>query len=80
MLNANTALLKVQGFFITSINFSPEGVILTIKRRRKTATCPSCQKRTGKLKDYRPRQTVLHLFFPLVPERQLLPKTMLWRG
>lgn len=61
MPNINTGIFAIQGFTIRSINFSEEGVALTIKRRRKTANCPTCQRRTGRLKDYRPWQTVLHL-------------------
>lgn len=61
MWNTNTALLKIQGFTVTSINFSPKGVILSVKRRRVTAICPTCRKRTRRLKDYRKPQTILHL-------------------
>ena len=61
MANINTGVFGLQGFTISSINFSPKGVTLTVKRRRKTANCPSCCKRTRVLKDYRPWQTVLHL-------------------
>jgi len=61
MPNINTGLLQVQGFTISSINFSEKGVTLTINRRRKTANCPMCLKRTKRLKDYRCWQTVLHL-------------------
>lgn len=61
MPNINTGLFVIQGFTISSINFSEKGVTLTIKRRRKTANCPACQRRTKRLKDYRSWQTVLHL-------------------
>jgi len=61
MPNINTGIFAIQGFTISSINFSEKGVILTIKRRRKTANCPTCLKRTKRLKDYRKWQTVLHL-------------------
>lgn len=61
MWNTNTALLKIQGFTVTSINFSPKGVFLNVKRRRVTAVCPVCKKRTRRLKDYRKPQTILHL-------------------
>lgn len=61
MWNTNTALFKIQGFTVTKIDFSPKGVILSIRPRRRTANCPSCLKRTKRLKDYRRQQTILHL-------------------
>lgn len=61
MLHSNTALLKIQGFVVTKIDFNEKGVALFVKRRRLTAVCPFCKVRTRRLKDYRSPQTILHL-------------------
>ena len=52
-MNSNiTSLLKIPGFFVTDVRIAKDGVIVSARKRSKTARCPLCNKRSKKLHDY----------------------------
>ena len=55
------ALLKLQEWSVLSVNHDQKEITLTLKRRRKTADCPRCGKRTGCLWQRGHWQRVKHL-------------------
>lgn len=61
-------LLGLQGLVIVSLVNHFEAVYLYALPRRKTGTCPTCSKRSGRIHGYRPPQTVKHI---LVGGKQL---------
>jgi transposase len=55
------ALLNLQDWKVLSVSHNQKEIILTVKRRRKTADCPRCGKRTKYLHQYGQWQKVKHL-------------------
>lgn len=61
-MNSNIiSLLKIPGFFVTDVQIEGEEIVITARKRAKTAKHPLCMKRTKLLKDYLPRTKVLHM-------------------
>ena len=61
-MNKNiTSLLRIPGFFVTNVIIEEEEIIISARKRSKTARCPHCLKRTKRLKDYRPLSKILHM-------------------
>lgn len=61
-MNSNIiSLLKVPGFWVVDIQIAGEDIIISVKKRSKTARCTSCFKRTSHIKDYRPNSKLLHM-------------------
>lgn len=52
--------LEIQGFRVGEIKFEDEGLLVAVKLNRKTADCPDCGKRTGRLHGYLKEQKVFH--------------------
>jgi transposase len=61
MSQFNVSLFKLQGFRVNDVLISESEITLKVKRRRKTAVCPKCQKRTKRLKDYHAPSRILHM-------------------
>lgn len=61
MSQFNVSLFKLQGFRVIDVLISGTEIILKVKRRRKTAVCPRCDKRTKRLKDYHKVSRILHM-------------------
>lgn len=61
MSQFNVSLFKLQGFRVSDVLISDVEITLKVKRRRKTAVCPNCQKRTRRLKDYHTPARILHM-------------------
>lgn len=55
------SLLKIPGFFVTDVVIEKEEIVISARKRSKTARCPHCLKRTKRLKDYRPLSKILHM-------------------
>jgi len=55
------ALLKLQDWLVLEINHNFREIILTVERRRKTADCPRCGRRTKHLWQHNRWQKVKHL-------------------
>lgn len=55
------SLLKLPGFFVTDVQLQGEEIIIAARKRAKTARCPTCQKRSNRLKDYLRERKVLHM-------------------
>lgn len=61
-MNSNiTSLLKIPGFFVTDVQVQKEEIIISARKRSKTARCNGCNKRSKKLKDYRSPSKILHM-------------------
>src|SRR3989344_7994432 len=61
-MNSNiTSLLKIPGFFVTDVRIEKEEIIISARKRSKTARCPTCLKQTKRMKDMLPQTKVLHL-------------------
>jgi len=65
------ALLKLQEWLVLDVSHNPKQIILTLARRRKTADCPKCDKRTRHLWQYGRWQLVKHF---LLGNRQIYLK------
>lgn len=61
MAQFNVSLFKLQGFRVLDVLISDAEITLKVKRRRKTAVCPKCNKRTKRLKDYHTPARILHM-------------------
>lgn len=61
MAQFNVSLFKLQGFRVLDVLISDSEITLKVKRRRKTAVCPNCQRRTKRLKDYHAPSRILHM-------------------
>ncbi len=61
MENGIISLLKIPGFFVTDVQIQGEEIIVSAKKRSKTARCPTCKTRSKKLKDYLKETKILHL-------------------
>jgi|GEM_PF-290541 len=55
------SLLKVPGFRVVDVQISGEEIIVSVRKRSKTARCPRCLERSKTIKDYRPFSKILHL-------------------
>ena len=55
------SLLKIPGFIVTDVQMEKEEIVIYAKKRSKTARCKTCNKRSHKLKDYRPPSKILHM-------------------
>jgi len=65
-MNSNiTSLLRIPGFFVTDVQIDKEEIIISARKRSKTAHCPLCNKRSKKLHDYLRIQKVLHMSLSL---------------
>lgn len=61
-MNSNiTSLLRIPGFFVTDVQVQKEEIIISARKRSKTARCNTCDKRSKKLKDYRSPSKILHM-------------------
>ena len=61
-MNSNiTSLLKIPGFFVTDVRIEKEEIVISARKRSKTARCPGCLKRTKRMNDMLPQTKVLHL-------------------
>lgn len=61
-MNSNIiSLLKIPGFFVVDVQIEGEEIVISARKRAKTAKHPICMKRTRILKDYLPQTKVLHL-------------------
>lgn len=61
MSQFNLSLFKLQGFRVLDVIISESEITLKVKRRRKTAVCPGCLRRTKRMKDYLKESKLLHL-------------------
>jgi len=61
MSQFNVSLFKLQGFRVLDVLISETEITLKVKRRRKTAKCPRCERRTKRLKDYHAPARILHM-------------------
>lgn len=61
MNNGIISLLKVPGFWVTDVQITGEEIIVSVRKRSKTARCPTCLRRSKRMKDYLPKTKVLHL-------------------
>ncbi len=65
-MNSNiTSLLRIPGFFVTDVQIDKEEIIISARKRSKTARCPLCGKRSKRLHDYLKAQKVLHMSLSL---------------
>jgi transposase len=65
-MNSNiTSLLRIPGFFVTDVQIDKEEIIISARKRSKTAHCPFCNKRSKRLHDYLRIQKVLHMSLSL---------------
>ena len=55
------SLLKIPGFFVTDVQIKGEEIIISARKRSKTARCPTCRKRSKRLKDYLRERRILHM-------------------
>jgi transposase len=55
------SLLKIPGFFVTDVQIRGEEIVISARKRSKTARCPTCRKRSKRLKDYLRERRVLHM-------------------
>jgi transposase len=55
------SLLKVPGFRVVDVQIRGEEILISVRKRSKTARCPTCLRRTKRLKDYLPTIKVLHM-------------------
>jgi len=55
------SLLKIPGFFVTDVQIEGEAILIHARKRSKTAQCPTCKKRSKRLKDYLRERKVLHM-------------------
>lgn len=61
-MNTNiTSLLKIPGFFVTDVRIEKEEIVISARKRSKTARCPTCLKRTKRMNDMLPPTKTLHL-------------------
>lgn len=61
-MNTNIiSLLKVPGFRVVDVQIEGEEIIISVRKRSKTARCPCCLKRTKRIKDYLNETKVLHM-------------------
>lgn len=61
-MNSNIiSLLKIPGFFVTDVQVQDEEIVISAKKRSRTARCLRCMKRTSNLKDYRSPSKILHM-------------------
>lgn len=61
-MNSNiTSLLRIPGFFVTDVQVEKEEIIISARKRSKTARCRRCGKRSKRLKDYRSPSKILHM-------------------
>lgn len=61
MNNGIISLLKVPGFHVVDVQIQGEEIIISVRKRSKTARCPTCLRRSRRMKDYLPKTKVLHL-------------------
>ncbi len=59
------SLLKIPGFRVVDVQLAGEEIILAVRKRSKTARCPTCNKRSKILKDYRLPSRILHMTLSL---------------
>lgn len=55
------SLLRIPGFFVTDVQIQKEEIVIYARKRSKTARCKECNKRSRRLKDYRPPCRILHM-------------------
>lgn len=55
------SLLKIPGFFVLDVKIEGEEIVISARKRAKTAKHPACMKRSKILKDYLPATKVLHM-------------------
>lgn len=61
-MNSNIiSLLKIPGFFVLDVKVEGEEIVISARKRAKTAKHPACMKRSKILKDYLPVTKVLHM-------------------
>lgn len=74
-MNSNiTSLLRIPGFFVTDVQIDKEEIVISARKRSKTARCPLCNKRSKKLHDYLRFQKILHMSLSLQKIYLLLRK------
>ena len=59
------SLLKVPGFRVIDVQIKGEEIIISVRKRAKTTRCPTCLKRSKRLKDYRSPSKILHMTLSL---------------
>lgn len=64
MNNGIISLLKVPGFHVVDVQIAGEEIIVSVRKRSKTARCP-CGRRAKILKDYRLPSRILHMTLSL---------------
>ena len=74
MDNGLISLLKVPGFHVTDVQVAEDEILVSVKKRAKTARCPKCLKRTKIFKDYRSLSKILHMTLSLQKIYLLLRK------
>lgn len=61
-MNSNiTSLFKIPGFRVSDIQIEGDNIVITAKKRSKTANCPLCNKRSKKIHDHLKIQRILHM-------------------
>jgi len=55
------SLLKVPGFRVIDVQIRGEEIIISVRKRSKTARCPTCLKRVKRIKDFLPQTKILHM-------------------
>lgn len=59
------SLLKVPGFRVHDVQLFEEEIIIAVRKRSKTARCPTCLHRSKRLHDYLREQKILHMTLSL---------------
>jgi transposase len=75
--NTIVSLFKIAGCFVRDVQISTEGILVSVKKRRKTGTCPLCGKRTKRIHQSYTRKVLhtivgIHKVFLLVKRRRFL--------
>jgi len=61
MNNGIISLLKVPGFRVVDVQIAGEEIIVSVRKRSKTARCPTCMRRAKRFKGYLKESKILHL-------------------
>lgn len=55
------SLFRIPGYRVVDVQINGEEIFIIVRKRSKTARCPTCHRRTRRLKDYLPESEVLHM-------------------
>lgn len=55
------SLFRIPGYRVVDVQIAGEEIIISVRKRSKTARCPCCRRRTKRLKDYLRVSKILHM-------------------